>query len=125
MNTDLYMLIAAIRAYDAAMQRHHCPICDASWDDDTDRCRWCETRRQSKAATICTPPARRGYGYATAADLAKLGIDPEAERVADLRVWGSELRMAVESGLVTMHEADVAFARQERAEARHETRVAA
>jgi hypothetical protein len=111
MNADLMRLAAAIRAYDRVMARHHCTVCGAAWDGGEEACRWCASRRRMLSATLCELPVARGYGYATAADLEHLGIDPAADRAEDLRVWARDLRMAVDAGIVTATEADTALRR--------------
>lgn len=109
MRRDLLLLIAAMRAYDAVHALRTCDDCGASWADDVDECRWCATYRATQAETVLRPPAPRGYGFATAVDLAGLGIDPAADRETDLRRWAQDLRMAVDAGVITETQADAAW----------------
>lgn len=114
MNRDLLLLIAAMRAYDAVHELHQCDACGATWEDDTETCRWCVAYRAAQAEAVLRPPALRGYGYALPEDLVGLGIDPVAEREADLREWARDLEMAVGGQVITQAQADAAWATIER-----------
>lgn len=97
------LLAAAMRAHDRAMRT--CPDCDATWIGHDTHCEWCTAHRRAQAEFVLKPPAPRRYGYASADDLATLGIDPAADRAADLAAWADDLELAVGAGLITDQQA--------------------
>jgi hypothetical protein len=120
--SELYRLIAAMRAYDAVMARHRCADCGASWDGD-DGCWWCaETERrlvedQREALLWPVWMADQGVRYHEL-DWVDRKIWCQTRGIpygsGPLEFWAARLRRAVSVGLVTMLEADLALARYDR-----------
>jgi hypothetical protein len=93
----LYLLAAAMRAYDAAHAVDE-------WQLAADA-----RRRQADHDHILKPPAPRGYGYATDEDLRHLGYDPDTDRRNDLERWRHDLELAVDAELITQTEGEAAW----------------
>lgn len=108
-------LLALVQRQDAELVADvvvACTTCGATWHGSTeDPCDWCARRRQAIAGDLLQPPSERGYGYATPEDLARLGIDPAAEREDDLRAWVDRMRIAVGAGVITQRQKNDAIRR--------------
>jgi hypothetical protein len=131
-NDDLHRLIAAMRAYDAVMARQTCPDCGASWTGDYQTCDWCEdaARRQleDERQAILHPEwmvdQGRRFHELDPIDQ-RLWCETRGIPVSDgpRKFWVRRLHRAVASGVVTMHESDLALRRFEQWQGRLEDRT--
>jgi hypothetical protein len=121
-NAHLALLAAAMRAYDATVER--CARCGATWTiDEGSECRWCaegDARLLGDQRQALLWP-----DWATKRDDRYYRISPEDQEVWDAtrgiprgekadgarRFYGERLRRAVDAGLITMREADDALRR--------------
>jgi hypothetical protein len=122
------------------MARQTCPDCGASWTGDYQTCDWCEDakRRQleDQRQAILHPEWMVAQAWTV-----PLGPNPHELSELDRRIWREtrgipvddgpmkswvqRLKRAVASGLVTMHESDLALMRFETWQTRSEGERAA
>lgn len=97
----LYLLTAAIHAYDAVHRLNRCVTCGASWErHEGDECRWCaealENMRRWQAETVLQPP----------------DIDRDDITYDDvMRGWAERLANAVTAELIPRTKAEAAWKR--------------
>lgn len=122
---SLMLLVAAMHAYDAAFALMTCDDCGAQWDrDEGETCRWCAEAAERQIEwqrRMLLYPAFAAVDHGPRYDElnepdrrvwdATRGLTPGG---GSATFWAGQLRRAVEVGLVTMHEADLALRRVER-----------